>query len=128
MAVIAAHSAAALLALFLGATIFSARKGTPLHRRMGWAYVGLMAVVAATGAFIQEINPGHYSPIHLLIPVTILGLWASLWGVRRYRQTRRPRYLRLHITTMISTFFFALVLAGAFTLFPGRLFHQLLFG
>ena len=127
-AVIATHSAAALLALFMGAAIFSGRKGTPLHRRLGWVYVGLMAVVATTAAFIQDINPGRYSLIHLLILVTIVGLWWSLRGIRRYRRTRNPRHLRQHIVAMISTFFFALVLAGVFTLLPGRIFHRLLFG
>jgi len=116
------HAMAALLAFALGVAQMVAPKGTPLHRRLGWIWVGLMVVVSVTGMFIHVIGLwGAYSPIHLLIPITLISLVLAIRAARRGN-------IRQHKAIMISLFAFALVLAGLFTLAPGRALNQVLFG
>lgn len=125
---IALHAAFAIGAAILGAYILLTRKGTARHKAIGRVFGGLMLVVAASSIFIQEISPGHYSPIHLLIPLTIGSVIFGSWSIGQYRRTRRPAYRRAHAITMTMLYFGALVVAGLFTLAPGRLFHTLIFG
>ena len=47
--------------------------------------------------------------------------WVGVVAARRHR-------LRAHKITMISIYAGALILAGLFTLLPGRLMHDVLFG
>lgn len=128
MTTIYIHAAFALLAVPLGLYIFSTRKGTPQHRALGRVWVAFLVIVAFTGIFIQEINPGQYSLIHLLIPATIGSLGYSVWSIRKFKATRQKRYKSAHMYSMIGTYVGALLLAGALTLLPGRFFHQILFG
>ena len=57
---ILAHAGAALVATCLGATVIAARKGTPLHRLLGWLWVACLVIVSVTAAFIQTLNPGGF--------------------------------------------------------------------
>lgn len=54
--VIQLHLLAALLALGLGAVQLAAAKGTPDHRRLGYIWTGMMAVVALSSFFIFELR------------------------------------------------------------------------
>lgn len=117
-----AHALLAICALFLGVAQLLGPKGTAAHRVFGYAWIALMAGVALTGLFISEIRMiGPFSPIHLLIPVTLLGLWAGLRAARRGD-------VRRHRRIMQSLFVFALLITGAFTLLPGRAMHAVAFG
>ena len=119
---IPAHAIAAFAALALAIWQLAAAKGTRRHRWVGWAFVALMAFVAISALWISEIRIwGAFSPIHLLIPVTLVSLVLAI------RHTRRGN-VRGHAITMISLVFLALVLTGAFTLLPGRAMHQVVFG
>jgi uncharacterized membrane protein len=121
-AVIQLHAAAAIAALLLGAAILFRRKGTPAHRLLGRLWVGLMLVVATTGLFIQEIRMiGPFSPVHLFSLMTYAGVALALWRIRHGD-------VRGHAAAMQSLYVGALLLAGAFTLLPGRRMHDVLFG
>jgi len=122
------HSLFALLAVPLGAYLLLTQKGTVKHKRLGRIYLGFLLVVALTAIFIQELRPGNFSWIHLLIPLTLLSAIAAVGCAQQYQKTAQLRYLHWHRNLMISLYFGALILAGAFTLMPGRIFHQLLFG
>jgi uncharacterized membrane protein len=50
------HAFAAMAAFALGIVQFAAPKGTLPHRTVGWIWVGLMAVVAASSFWIHEIR------------------------------------------------------------------------
>ena len=50
------HALAALLAFVLGGMQLAMKKGTRLHKALGWIWIGLMAVVAMTSFFIHEIR------------------------------------------------------------------------
>jgi uncharacterized membrane protein len=93
------HGIAALICLIFGLAQLLMRKGTTLHRRLGWVWAVLMALVAVSGLFIWELRLFWlFSPIHLL---SLLTLWAFGQGHSRcttgpYRrpQTRDDTTLR----------------------------------
>ena len=116
------HAFAAVAAFALGIVQFAAPKGTLPHRTVGWIWVGLMAVVAASSFWIHEIRLlGPWSPIHLLSIFTLIVLPIAVWRARRHRVADHRRI-------MTMTFVGALVIAGLFTLVPGRIMHAVVFG
>ncbi|MEH6519674.1 DUF2306 domain-containing protein [Sulfitobacter sp.] len=120
--VIQIHTLLALGAVALTVGIFSLRKGSPLHRTMGWAWVLMMAVVALSSFWINELRVvGPFSPIHLL---SILTLWTLVRGVT----AARGHHVKDHKRQMKTLVFGALITAGAFTFLPGRLMHAVFLG
>jgi uncharacterized membrane protein len=116
------HAFAAMAAFALGIVQFAAPKGTLPHRTVGWIWVGLMAVVAASSFWIHEIRLlGPWSPIHLLSIFTLIVLPIAVWRARRHRVADHRRI-------MILIFVGALVIAGLFTFVPGRIMHAVFFG
>jgi uncharacterized membrane protein len=116
------HAIAAMAAFVLGAVQLAAPKGTLPHRTLGWIWVLLMAAVAASSFWIHQIRLlGPWSPIHLL---SIFTLAMLPLGVRRAHRHQ----VNAHRRTMIGIFTGALVIAGLFTLVPGRIMHAVLFG
>ena len=79
-----------------------------------------MLVTAITTFFIRSINPGHLSPIHLFIPLTLFGVFAALWNGRRGN-------ISGHRAAMLGLYVGGLLIAGGFTLLPGRLLHHVFF-
>ena len=115
------HAFAAMAAFVLGIVQFAAPKGTLPHRTVGWIWVGLMAVVAASSFWIHQIRlVGPFSPIHLLSIFTLVMLPLAVWRARHHD-------VRAHRRIMIFTFTGALVVAGLFTLLPGRIMHAVVF-
>ncbi|MFX9703648.1 DUF2306 domain-containing protein, partial [Acinetobacter baumannii] len=101
-----------------GAVQIAAPKGTLPHRTIGWIWVALMAVVAASSFFIHELRLiGPWSPIHLLSIFSAVMLVLGVWYARRHNG-------RGHKITMISIFAGALVIAGLFAFLPGRIMHS----
>jgi len=116
------HAFAAMAAFALGIVQFAAPKGTLPHRTVGWIWVALMAAVAASSFWIHEVRLlGPWSPIHLLSIFTLIMLPIAVWRARRHRVADHRRI-------MTMTFVGALVIAGLFTLLPGRIMHALVFG
>ena len=128
MQIIYAHATLALLAVPLGLYILLTKKGTNQHRILGRIWVTFLIIVSLTAIFIQAINPGQYSLIHLLIPWTIGSLIYSIWNIKKFKNTKIERYKFAHMYSMIGVYVGALLIAGAFTLMPGRFFHEILFG
>jgi uncharacterized membrane protein len=116
------HLATVLPAFGLGTwLIFFSTKGARLHRALGFTYLTLMTVTALTTFFIRTIDPGRLGLIHLLIPLTLLGVYGALWNLRR-------KNIPGHRNAMIALYLGALLIAGGFTLLPGRLMHRIVFG
>jgi len=116
------HAFAALAALVLGAAQLLRRKGGGAHRAMGYVWATLMLVIAISGLFIHEIRMiGPFSPIHILSLVILVTVPL---GVIRARQGR----IAAHRSTMLNIYWIALVGAGLFTMLPGRIMGQVLFG
>jgi uncharacterized membrane protein len=116
------HAFAAMTAFVLGAVQLAAPKGTAPHRTLGWIWVAVMAIVAGSSFWIHQIRlVGPWSPIHLLSIFTLLMLPLGVWMAHRHRVADHRRI-------MILMFSGALVIAGLFTLLPGRIMHAVVFG
>src|SRR3982074_2890324 len=106
---------AAMCASPLGLVQFAAPKGTLPHRAIGWIWVGLMAVVAISSFWIHPIRLlGPWSPIHLLSIFTLIVLPLAVWRAHHHD-------IANHRRIVIFIFAGALVIAGLFTLVPGRI-------
>ena len=116
------HALAAIVAILLGAIQLLSRKGTLIHKALGWVWVLLMLVVSVSSLFIHEINMwGKYSPIHILSLWTIFCLLLAIYFVRIGN-------IKKHKQTMTVLYLLALILTGLFTLLPGRVMHVVIFG
>ena len=116
------HAIMAMIAIILGGIQLSMKKGGPIHKLLGRIWVALMLIVAITSFFIHETKMwGDYSPIHLLSLWTIFILGVGVYYAR-------VGNIKRHKQVMIATYFFALILTGFFTLYPGRIMHQILIG
>ena len=116
------HAFAALADFVLSGVQIAAPKGTLPHRTLGWVWVVLMLVISGSSFLIHGIKLwGPWGPIHLLSVFTPIMLMVGVVAARRGR-------VRAHRITMISIYAGALILAGVFTLVPGRLMHAVVFG
>ena len=116
------HAFAAMAAFVLGLVQFASPKGTLPHRTLGWIWMALMAIVAISSFWIHRLRLlGPFSPIHLLSIFTLLMLPLAVWRAHRHQ-------VAAHRRTMIMLFLGALVVAGLFTLLPGRIMHDVVFG
>jgi uncharacterized membrane protein len=116
------HAVAALAAFGLGAVQLAAPKGTLPHRTLGWIWVALMVTVAASSFWIHDLRVwGPGSPIHVLSIFTLATLPFAVVHARRHRVDR-------HRNAMLAIFTGALLIAGVFTLLPGRIMHAVVFG
>jgi uncharacterized membrane protein len=120
--VIQLHAFTAMAAFVLGIVQLAAPKGTLPHRTIGWIWVVLLAAIAISAFWIHEIRlVGPFSPIHLLSIFTLVTLPLAVMHARRHRVAQHRR-------AKISIFFGALLIAGLFTLVPGRIMHAVVFG
>ncbi len=115
------HIAAATVALVIGVVLLAGIKGNGLHRTLGWTWSAAMAIVAISSIFIRNINPGGFSWIHLFTGWTIIILPMALYAARRHEVAR-------HRGRMTGLFVGALLIAGMFTFFPGRLMWHVFLG
>lgn len=116
------HAFAAMSAFVLGAVQLSAPKGTLPHRMVGSVWAVLMLVVSISAFFIHQLRTwGSWSPIHLLAIFTLVMLPLAVWLAHTHR-------VRQHRNAMLGLFFGALVIAGIFTFYPGRIMHAVVFG
>ncbi len=115
------HVATVVPAAFLGAFLLAHRKGTRWHRRLGRLWIGLMVVSALSSFFIGSINLFFgFSPIHVL---SILVLWSSLQAVRAARRGD----IAAHRKNILGMYVGGIIVAGGFTLVPGRLMNNVVF-
>jgi uncharacterized membrane protein len=116
------HAFAAMAAFGLGLVQFAGVKGTAWHRARGLVWVGLMLIVAVSSFWIHELRLwGPWSPIHLLSIFTLATLPLAVYYARTHQ-------VRAHRSAMLGLFLGALVIAGLFTLVPGRIMHAVVFG
>lgn len=114
--VVFAHLMMALAALALGAVLLWGRKGDATHRRLGWAWVALMAGVAVSGGFIRDYhlpNLFGFTPIHLFV------LFVAWQLPRAVLYARRGR-IEAHREAMRGLYRGGCLIAGVLTLLPGR--------
>jgi uncharacterized membrane protein len=126
--VIAVHMTAAIAAVVTGPVALWARRGRQqrprLHRAFGYAWVTLMLITAISAMFIRDFslpNIAGYTPIHLLVPVTLVSLFGAFWKLAKGN-------IAGHRVVMQRLYFSACIVAGAFTLLPQRYLGRLVWG
>lgn len=125
---IAIHLAAALGAVVLGPFALWARLGRIVrprwHRALGYAWTTCIVAAAFSAVFIRDHhlpNLAGWTPIHLLVPFTLLALYRAFTALARADIATHRRYMqRLYIG--------ACLVAGSLTLLPSRYLGQLVWG
>lgn len=116
------HICAALTALILGPAVLYRRRRDRLHRRLGYVWVGTMAILALSSFAI----PSHFTsfglgPLHGFAVWTLWSLWAGVrHAIRRNREAHEAVFRSLYTN--------GLLVAGAFTFLPGRTVNRTVFG
>jgi uncharacterized membrane protein len=123
---IAIHVTAAIGAVVIGPVALWARQGRlqrpKLHRAAGYAWVTLMLITAISALFIHGRrlpNIAGFSPIHLLIPIVFGMLGLAFWFLAKGN-------IAGHRKSMQRLYIGACLVAGGFTLLPGRLLGELI--
>ncbi len=116
------HAFAALAALVLSAYQFFAPPGSLLHRALGRVWVALMGFVALSSFWIHDLRMvGPFSVIHLLSLYVLAQLVRGVLAARAGR-------IEEHRSTMRGLVLYGLIVAGLFTLMPGRIMHAVVSG
>lgn len=123
------HFATVIPALLLGLwLLWLSFKGSAAHRSAGLVYVLLMYTTAFSALFIPnavgpgvQLGPLQFGFIHLFIVLTTVGLTRAMLAIRRGD-------VRQHGKSMRGVYVGGLLIAGLFTLAPGRILNRVLFG
>jgi len=119
--VIKLHIFAALTALAIGTAILLQRKGSSLHKTLGWGWVFAMATTAVSSLWITELNGNVWSFVHLLSGWTIIALPMAIFAIR-------SRKVEAHRRAMSGIFVGGLIVAGSLSFIPGRFMFEFFFG
>jgi uncharacterized membrane protein len=115
------HLGTVLAAAVLGAWVLARRKGTGIHKRLGWVYVVLMMLTAAVTLLMPAlVGPrlfNHFGFIHLFSVLVLVALPWAIWAARTGQRHG-------HRQAMVGVFIGGIGVAGLLTLMPGRLMHQ----
>lgn len=117
------HLLTAFAALLVGIYLLTRKpRGDGNHRLWGWTWVLLMGTTAVLTVFIRDYampNIWGYTPIHIFTVVVFIFLPPAVLAARRHQ-------VRAHSKAMKGMFIGACVVAGLFTLLPGRFLGNLL--
>lgn len=118
------HAAFALTASLLTVWMLLMPKGTVTHRWVGRTWAVMLLVIAGSSFALREGFgrqlgwPLGLGPLHLLSAWTILQVILGVLAIRRGR-------VQAHVWSMVGVSW-GLLIAGLFTLLPGRLMNLLL--
>lgn len=116
------HVATALVAVVLLPLTLFRRRRDRLHKISGYIWVTAMLVTSVLSFWINGIRLiGPFSPIHVLSGLVIFNVIWAMVEVRR-------RNIARHEVILKGTAFWSLGVAGLFTLLPGRMMGQIIFG
>lgn len=120
-----AHLFAVLPCIIIGAYLLLAKKGGVVHRKMGILYMGLMFFTALVALFLPaKVGPqflGHFGFIHLLCFLVMYTVPTAFIAAKRGQ-------IKTHQRKMVILYVSAILVAGGFTLMPGRFLGELFFG
>tara|TARA_B110000902_G_scaffold2108_2_gene2341 strand:- start:6342 stop:6740 length:399 start_codon:yes stop_codon:yes gene_type:complete len=116
-----AMAPAFLMATFMMVT----KKGTEVHKLIGRIYMVLMLFTAMVTLLMSaQVGPrlfNHFGFIHLLSVLVLYCVPSAYWAIKNGNVKR-------HKWSMIGLYIGGLIVAGGFTLMPGRMLGNVLFG
>jgi uncharacterized membrane protein len=108
-------------AFLIGTFLLINRKGTPAHKLLGKAYMSLMLFTAIVTLFMSaELGPTifhHFGFIHLFSLLVLYSVPAAYIAVKNGN-------IKRHRDNMIGLYVGGILIAGGFTLAPGRLIYS----
>jgi uncharacterized membrane protein len=111
--------------VFLGTILILIQKGTAIHKSMGRIYMVLMLITAFITLFMPaQVGPqfvGHFGWVHSFSFLTLYTVPTAYVAIRKGN-------MRSHQRKMILLYVGAILIAGGFTLAPGRYLHGVFFG
>lgn len=114
------HIGTIMLCLALTPVLLLGQRGVRQHRALGYVWVVSMSATALCTFGIRDINQGALSIIHVLSGITLTQAPMLAWHARNHR-------VDAHRYTVLSLVAGALLIAGFFTLSPGRMLGRWLF-
>jgi uncharacterized membrane protein len=102
------HIGTAISALVFGLCVFFTRKGTRLHKQLGYAYFFNMLGLNISALFIYRLT-GEFGPFHASAPASLLTLIAGF--IPAFLRLPHGRWLELHYEFM-NWSYVGLVAAG----------------
>ena len=119
------HLVTILPAFFIATWLLFRRKGTANHRLLGKIYMVLVLFSAALTLLMPaRVGPtifGHCGFIHGL---GVMAFYSIFMGWRAIK----AKDIRRHKRAMVGLYVGGMLIAGGFTLMPGRLLHGWIFG
>ena len=115
------HLITVVIALASTAIVLPMRKGTRLHRRVGWIWAISMMATSLISFWISTIDVFFgFSPIHIFSIVVLVNVPYAIISIRCGN-------LEAHKRAMLGITIGALGIAGLFTLVPGRTMWEVFF-
>jgi uncharacterized membrane protein len=118
------HLATVLPCVVMGAFLFFMTKGTPIHKATGKVYMILMLITATITLLMPaQVGPqlfNHFGFIHFFSLLALVSVPRAYFAIRHGN-------VKSHKYAMIGLYVGGIMIAGGFTLFPGRYLHNLLF-
>lgn len=110
--------------IFLGAALIFMKKGTKIHKKLGQLYMILMLITAVITLFMRaDVGPqilNHFGWIHAFSFLTLYTVPTAYIAIQKGQ-------VKKHQRKMILLYFGAIVIAGGFTLTPGRYLYEVFF-
>lgn len=115
------HIITVIIALITNALILTMRKGTRIHRRVGWVWAVTMILTSITTFWINSFDfAWGFSPIHIFSLVVLFNVPYAIISIRKGN-------VEAHRRAMIGTVVGSLGIAGLFTFTPGRIMWEVFF-
>lgn len=112
-------------AFFIGTYIMFTKKGTSQHRLLDRIYMVLMLFTALVTLFMSaQAGPvlfNHFGVIHLLSALVLYTVPSAYFAIK-------AGDVKAHQSAMVGLYTGGMLVAGGFTLAPGRLIGNLVFG
>ena len=91
------HLLSGIVALIFGGAVLMAKKGTKIHRKVGYLYVSSMAVLIISSFFIYRLF-GKFGLFHFLSLVSMFSLLAGM--IPMFKKVRTPKDYETHFNRM----------------------------
>lgn len=109
----------------IGALLLIIQKGTYFHKISGRIYMILMLITSVITLFMPaQVGPqlfNHFGFLHLFSILTLHSVPTAYIAIKNGE-------VKKHKWKMISLYFGAIIIAGGFTLVPGRYLYEVFFG